>query len=62
MNSVDPDQMLHSVSSNQGLHCLPLIQQPLDPSTGSLIKLFSLMNKCGKELTHFSQEPWPTKG
>ena len=26
-NSVNPDQMPHSVASDQGLHCLPLIQQ-----------------------------------
>ena len=26
-NSVDPDQMPHSVASDQGLHCLPLVQQ-----------------------------------
>ena len=26
-NSVDPDQMLHNAASDQGLHCLLLIQQ-----------------------------------
>ena len=26
-NSIDPDQMLHSAASDQGLYCLPLIQQ-----------------------------------
>ena len=26
-NSVDPDQMLQNAASDQGLHCLPLIQQ-----------------------------------
>ena len=26
-NSVDPDQMPHSVASDQGQHCLPLIQK-----------------------------------
>ena len=26
-NSADPDQMPQSVASDQGLHCLPLIQQ-----------------------------------
>ena len=39
MQSVDPDQMLHNVASDQGLHCLPYIQQPalvahLDAPTG----------------------------
>ena len=29
-NSLDPDQMLHYVASDQGLHCLLLIQQVLD--------------------------------
>ena len=24
MNRADPDQMLHSAASDQGLHCLPL--------------------------------------
>ena len=26
-NSVDPDQMLQNAASDQGLHCLPLIQR-----------------------------------
>ena len=30
-NSVHPDQMPHSVASDQGIHCLSLIQQCLDP-------------------------------
>ena len=29
-NSVDPDQMPQNVASDQGLHCLPFIQQFLD--------------------------------
>ena len=29
-NSVDPDQTLKNATSDQGLHCLPLIQQRLD--------------------------------
>ena len=28
-NNVDPDQMLQSAASDQGLHCLPLVQQYL---------------------------------
>ena len=40
-NSVDPDQMPQNVASDQGLHCLPLIQHFLDTSTGSKIRLFS---------------------
>ena len=31
--SVDPDQMLRNAASDQGLHCLPLIQQFLHMST-----------------------------
>ena len=38
--SVAPDQMPHSVASDQGLHCLQLIQQFLDRSTGSKLDLF----------------------
>ena len=34
-NSVDPDQMLQNAASDQGLHCLSLIQQIFDPSTSS---------------------------
>ena len=39
-NSVEPDQMPQNMMSNQGLHCLPLIQQFLNPSTGSKKDLF----------------------
>ena len=35
--SVHQDQMLQNVMSDQGLYCLPLIQQDLDTSTGSRI-------------------------
>ena len=34
-NSVDPDQVLQTVASEQGLHSLPLIQQLLVATTGS---------------------------
>ena len=34
-NSVDPDQMPQSAASDQGLHCLPLVQQFLDTSASS---------------------------
>ena len=34
------DQMLKNAESDQGLDCLPLTQQFLDPSTGSKIILF----------------------
>ena len=34
-NSKDPDQMPQNVASDQGLHCLPFIQQFLDPTIGS---------------------------
>ena len=39
-NSVDPDQMLQNAASDQGLHCLPLIQQFLDKSIDSKMELF----------------------
>ena len=41
-NNVDYDQMPYSVASDQGLHLLPLVQQFLDPSTGSKIDLFKV--------------------
>ena len=40
VNSVDPDQMLHAAASNQGLHCLPLMQQFLDISRDNIMFLF----------------------
>ena len=40
LSSVDPDQMPQNVASDQGLYCLPLIQQLLDTSTGSKNDLF----------------------
>ena len=33
-NSVDPDQMPQNAASDQGLHCLSLIQLLLDTPTG----------------------------
>ena len=38
--NVDPDEMTHSAASHQGLHCLPLIQQFLDTTSGSKLYLF----------------------
>ena len=40
-------QMLQIVASDQGLHCLPLIQQFLDTSVGSYIDLFNFWDKYG---------------
>ena len=34
-NSVDPDQTLQNAASDQGLHCLPLIQHYFKHITGS---------------------------
>ena len=39
-NIVDPDEMLQNVASHQGLHCLPIIQQFLDTTSGSKLYLF----------------------
>ena len=38
-NSVDPDQTLQNATSDQGLHCLSLIQLFLDTSTGCQMEL-----------------------
>ena len=38
-NTVDPDQMLHRVSSDQGLLCLLLIKVFLDTSTSTKMHL-----------------------
>ena len=43
---VDPDQMMYSAVSDQGLHCIPLVQQFLAAGTGSKIGLF---NPCHAE-------------
>ena len=42
--------MLHNTASDRGLHCLQLIQQLLDTSTGSQMDLFKFKNKYDKEL------------
>ena len=39
-DSVNPDQMLQNAASDQGFHCLLLIQQFLDKSAGIKIDLF----------------------
>ena len=46
---VDPDLMPQKVASDQGLHCLPLIQQFLDSWIGSKMDFFKFYNKYGKE-------------
>ena len=47
---VDPDQMLQTTASDHSLHCLPLIQQFLDMSTGSNLDVFKFYDKCSNEL------------
>ena len=42
--------MRQNAASHQGLHCLPLIQQFLDTTSGS--KLYKFLNKHGKELRY----------
>ena len=49
-NSVDPDETPQNVVSHQGLHCLPLIQQFLDTTSGSNLYLFKFWNNYVKEL------------
>ena len=39
-NSVDSNQMLQNAESDQGLHCLQLIQQILAALTGNIMDLF----------------------
>ena len=39
-NSVDPYETPQNVASHQGLHCLPLIKQFLDITSGSKLYLF----------------------
>ena len=41
-NSVDPDEMPQNVASQQGLHCLLLIQQFLDTALDSKLYLFKI--------------------
>ena len=39
-NSIDPDEMQQYAASHLGLHCLPLIQQFLDTTSGSELYWF----------------------
>ena len=39
-NSKDPDETPQNVASHLGLHCLPLIQQFLDTTSGSELYWF----------------------
>ena len=48
-NYEDPDEMLQTEASDQGLHCLPLNQQLLNTTFGSKSNLFKFCNKCGKK-------------
>ena len=41
-NSLDPDETPQNVASHLGLHCLPLIQQFLDTTSGSELYWFKL--------------------
>ena len=41
-NSVELDETPQNAASHQGLHCLPLIQQILDTTSGSKLYLFKL--------------------
>ena len=43
--SVEPDQMLQTITSDQGLLCSPLIQQFLDLSTSSRMDLCHFQDK-----------------
>ena len=40
VNSEDPDETPQNAASYHGLHCLPLIQQFLDTTSGSKLYLF----------------------
>ena len=39
-NSIDPDETPQNAASHLGLHCLPLIQQFLDTTSGSELYWF----------------------
>ena len=43
-NSVDPDQKPQNAFSDQGLHCLPLIQGPVFQSVVSLTSLLRVIS------------------
>ena len=49
-NRVDADEMPQNAVPHQDLHCLPLIQQLLDTTTGNKLYLFKFQSKCGKEM------------
>ena len=42
-NSVDPDQTPQNAASDQGLHCLTLIQHVLDTSQGGRMNIMNLL-------------------
>ena len=42
--------MLHDAASDQGLHCLPSINQILDTSTVNQIDVLKVNDKYGKKL------------
>ena len=48
-NSVDPDQMPQNVASDQGLYCLPFIEQFLDRPWDSEM---DLLNPCHAECSY----------
>ena len=47
---IDRPEKMKNAASHQGLHCLPLIQQFLDTTSGSKLYLFKFMNKYCMEL------------
>ena len=49
-NSIDPDETPQNAASHLGLHCLPLIQQFLDTTSGSELYWFKFQNIYAKEL------------
>ena len=48
-NSVDPDQKLQNAASNQGLHCLPLVQHYFKHQRVEEKTFFKFSEKIGKE-------------
>ena len=49
VNSAETYHMQQTLASEHGLHCLPLMQQFLDTSTGSKINFFKFKGKYGKK-------------
>ena len=47
MPVIAPDQMPQNAGSDQGLHCLTLVQQFLDTSAGSKTDLFKFKDEYG---------------